>query len=221
MMLEQGFDPARFGWASVQLDGGIQKVMRKMMDWFRSQKAEDANPEMTGLVMLRMGLMAQGYVSEPLSRQLAALTRMIVAAGGTVVVHSGYRQDLEVQPRPTLGYAQTIKAPGFHVMKMPSRSWGEMLTGLGASGLDLIVAHIGQQPLSGHPLIPTLQVTSLPKIAATFGADLDGFFEANHAGLLQLISLIVATLERTYVPQTLACGNTDFLITRGLLGVSL
>ena len=34
LMAEHNLAPSDFGWASIQLDGGIDAVMRKIEDWF-------------------------------------------------------------------------------------------------------------------------------------------------------------------------------------------
>ena len=233
LMIERGLDPAQFGWASVQLDGGIQKVIQKMTDWFAGRPAGEAESVMVGLEAVRLGLVTDGAVSDALAMGLSALTRMIVAAGGTVVLsendalltHPVYLHELALQPKAqtaTLGYAQSMKAAGFHIMEMPSQQWGEKITGMGAAGIELILVHIGQQPMSGHPLISVLQVTSLADVAAQYGADLDAILSAESddwAG--ELLNLVVGTLARTYIPRLSASGNIDFQITRGLLGVSL
>ena len=59
---ERGSDPTRFGWASVQLDGGIDSVVEKVEDWF-AETLEDAGElthEPAGLGALRLGLYASG-----------------------------------------------------------------------------------------------------------------------------------------------------------------
>src|SRR5207247_10362378 len=85
---QAGGHPARCGWASVQLDGGIEKVMLKIEDWFRGKLAASAPPtiETAGLEALRLGLLTAEPVPAALGQALAALTRTVVAAGGTVVV---------------------------------------------------------------------------------------------------------------------------------------
>lgn len=39
-----GVPTSKFGWASVQLDGGIEKVSKKVIDWFL-QRALEETPE--------------------------------------------------------------------------------------------------------------------------------------------------------------------------------
>jgi len=229
LMAERGLDPAHYGWASVQLDGGIQKVMRKMTDWFARQPERGGETSLVGLEAVRLAWVTQGDVSDNLALNLATLTRMIVAAGGSVVLaendpllaHSVYQHELALQPQITLGYAQSMESAGFHIMEMPTRQWGEMLTGLGASGIELIVTHISQHPVSGHPLIPVLQFTTADQIAAQYGVDLDAGFTAEDSFVEPLLNLMVTTLGQSYVPRVRLSGTADFQITRGLLGVSL
>ncbi len=229
LMAERGLDPAHYGWASVQLDGGIQKVMRKMTDWFARQPERGGETSLVGLEAVRLAWVIQGDVSDNLALNLATLTRMIVAAGGSVVLaendpllaHSVYQHELALQPQITLGYAQSMESAGFHIMEMPTRQWGEMLTGLGASGIELIVTHISQHPVSGHPLIPVLQFTTVEQIAVQYGVDLDAGFTAEDSFVEPLLNLMVTTLGQSYVPRVRLSGTADFQITRGLLGVSL
>ena len=85
---ERGLDPTRFGWASVQLDGGIDSVVEKVEDWF-AETLEDAGElthEPAGLGALRLGLYASGPLSDAAALSLARATRAVVGAGGTVVV---------------------------------------------------------------------------------------------------------------------------------------
>src|SRR3712207_9234550 len=76
------------GWASVQLDGGIEKVTRRVADWFTAEleAADELRYEIVGLEHLRLGLMAAGPVPDEAAQSLAKLTRLVVGAGGTVVV---------------------------------------------------------------------------------------------------------------------------------------
>jgi altronate dehydratase len=233
-MTEKHLNPDDFGWASVQLDGGIQNVMQKMVGWFDQQLADssDSPSIKVGLEALKLGLMTQGEVTDALALQLAILTRIIVAAGGSVVVSqadpllasAAYLNDLGLvaSPNPNLGYAQNIQTPGFYVMEISTYQWGEMLTGLGAAGVEIVLGHIQSQPMSGHPLVPVLQVTSDPQMIEQYGADMDGILTGLDTDWLhQLLDLIVATISHQHNPLLSQHGNTGFQITRGLLGVSL
>ncbi|MBN8636164.1 MAG: UxaA family hydrolase [Anaerolineae bacterium] len=228
LMAKRGLDPARFGWASVQLDGGIQKVMAKMIDWFSQQPAPvSARPHPAGV--MRVGWMNQQRVSEELAVELAVLTRSITAAGGLfvlpandpVVGHPAYQEALGIELHTTLGYAQTPQSPGLHIMDMPTRQWGEMLTGLGAAGVEVIVGHIVEQPMFGHPLIPVLQITTDEATFIRYVTELDAAYRPGKLLAQSLLDDLGRTLigqKKLHFQQT---GNTDFQIARGLLGVSV
>ncbi|MBZ0284442.1 MAG: UxaA family hydrolase [Anaerolineae bacterium] len=231
LMAEKSLDPAHYGWASVQADGGIHNVVQKMTRWFSEQVESKPDPEVVevGLEAVRLGLISQGTVTDELAGQFANLTRMIVAGGGTVVIaendavlnHPIYKRDVpgEQAIRPTLGYAQVMTQAGFHIMAMPSKQWSETLTGLGAAGVDVILAHVFDRPMAGHPLIPVLQASANPNMNLAYLADLDAALSAQWT--VEMLNLVVDTLARRYVPQLSTNGNTQFQITRGLLGVSL
>jgi altronate dehydratase len=234
LMENEALDPEGFGWASVQLDGGIHKVVQKMTDWFNAQLDADNPPQLTdmGLEAVRLGLVSEGALTDDIVPQLATLTRMIVAAGGTVVLTENdplllhplfVDQVLNGQAaKPTLDYAQVMTKPGFHVMSTPSRQWTEVLTGLGATGVEVILAHVSDHPMSGHPLIPLLQVTANPHVNPASAADFDAVLtQPSVLWIEQLLGLVVDTVARRYVPSFTASGDTQFQITRGLLGVSL
>ncbi len=233
LMENQSLDPQDFGWASVQLDGGIHKVVQKMTDWFNQQLAADA-PTMTeaGLDAVRLGIVSEGALTDEVIPQLAALTRMIVAGGGSVVLTEN--DPLLLHPlfvdqvlggkaaKPTIDYAQIITKSGFHVMATPSRQWTEVLTGLGATGVELILAHVSDHPMSGHPLVPMLQVASNPRLNEAYQTDFDAILsQPSSRWIDQLVDLVVDTLARRYTPRINNSGDTQFQITRGLLGVSL
>lgn len=147
-MTEKSLDAQDYGWASVQMDGGIQNVVRKMSDWFNAELSRDSVPERmeVGMEGVRIGLMTQSAVSGETAAQFARLTRMIVAGGGTVIVpdndpllkNNDYVQSVLVNSdvQATLNYAQPVTLPGFYTMFAPSRQWGEILTGIGAGALN-------------------------------------------------------------------------------------
>jgi len=233
LMDDQSLDTHDFGWASVQIDGGIHKVTEKMAHWFNDQLNADGESELVevGLEAVRLGLVTEGVLTDAIVHHMASLTRMIVAAGGSVVIaendplllHPIFADEvLGNQPaKPTLDYAQVMNQPGFHVMFMTTRQWSEMLTGIGAAGVELILAHVSDHPMSGHPLLPVLQVTANPDISPAYETDLDAVLTESDDWTQQLLDLVVDTLARRYSPRLSQSGDTQFQITRGLLGVSL
>ncbi len=223
----RGLDPQDYGWASIQLEGGIQNVTQHMVAWFENQFAQSpqAEPIAVGLNALRIAILTHSDHSEPTASTLANLTSILDQAGGTVVVHeqdsllqSTYADQLglETNQLPSLGYAQVIEAPGFHLMAMPTRDWGEQVTGLGASGVNLMIALVDHQPLSGHPLIPVLQVSQHPHGETDLALTGDTQVDTD-----RLLKILIATFTGEYVPRVLQSGHVNFQITRGLLGVSL
>jgi hypothetical protein len=81
--------------------------------------------------------------------------------------------------------------------------------------VDAIIALVGERARQGHPLVPMIQVGAT---SATTDVDLS-------AELPDLAEQILALLPRVvsgdYIPAAIRLGNTDFQMTRGLLGVSL
>jgi altronate dehydratase len=229
-LAQAGGDPARFGWASVQLDGGIEKVMFKIEDWFRGRLAAAEAPtvETAGLEALRIGLLSAEPVPEALGEALAALTRTVVATGGTVVVPQSATllQSAEYlagtlsgrAPEPTLAYGQAAANAGFHLMETPTSHWVETLTGLGATGVEILLACPGARPAQGHPLVPMLQAAVAPASLEGFDIVLDVDPDQWAAALLAEIAEVAA---RKDTPQLFAQGAVDFQLTRGLLAVSV
>ncbi|MFN8453328.1 MAG: UxaA family hydrolase [Anaerolineae bacterium] len=230
-----GLDPAQFGWASIQMDGGIEKVMGKIESWFAQTLAAAVRPvsEMVGLESLRWGLIAAGPVTSTAAASLAEVTRAIVSAGGTVVTpgespllaeESPYRAETlgDHPSRPSLAYGQPFTQPGFHIMETQSGHWVEMLTGLAASGVELILAYAGEHPLPSHPLVPVIQLTAAETVQQRYGQDLDlNLAGASGAWAEQIMQLLAQVLSGQYSPKLHRQGNIDFQITRGLLGISL
>lgn len=227
LMAERDLDPADFGWASIQLDGGIDAVMQKMVRWFGERTRDNGKTlrEYAGMEAVRVGLLTQEPVTESAALALAKLCKIIVAGGGTVVISDKDRLldrpfrtaiGLPDKPSATLGYGQVIRRKGFHIMASPRRHWSETLTGLGASGVELMLGVVEGYALAGHPLVPVLQVA----IGKVVTDDLDAVLENEDGIADNLLELIVATLRGEYTPAHQRTGMHDFQVTRGLVGVS-
>ena len=123
---------------------------------------------------------------------------------------------------PSLGYGQRPATPGFHIMETPSAHWVETLTGLGATGVEVIVAYVGEHPLPSHPLVPVLQLTAEAAIQQRFGEDMDLHLTGDSDSWPeQILDRMIAIITDQSRPKLDRQGNIDFQITRGLLGVSL
>ncbi len=229
-----GLDPDRFGWASVQLDGGIESVVDKVVDWFADtlEAAEDLEHETAGPKSLRLGLYASGPVSDEAVLSLAEVTLAVVRYGGTVVVPerssvlsaSAYLQAVlgDHPVENTLAYGEAATKPGLHVMEAPTDHWVETATGLGATGVEVMLAHVAGHPLQAHRMIPLIQVSSDPQTLRDHAEDLDVLLDGDSAVWTeQVLRTVAAVASREYTPRLFEAGNTDFQFTRGLLGVSM
>jgi altronate dehydratase len=233
---EEGLDPSRFGWASVQLDGGIDSVVAKVEGWFAEtlDDAEGLEYDSVGPEALRRGLYAAGPVSEEAALSLAEITLAVANSGGTVVVperaavlsSSAYLEAVlgDHSVENTLAYGQAVPAdkPGLHVMEAPTDHWVETATGLGATGVEVMLAHVAGHPLQAHRMIPLLQASSDPETLQKHAEDLDVILEDDVSEWTgQMLEAVAAVASREYVPKLFEAGNTDFQFTRGLLGISM
>ncbi|MFN8491146.1 MAG: UxaA family hydrolase [Caldilineaceae bacterium] len=229
-----GLDPQKLGWASIQLDGGIENVQHKLETWFSAEVAHDEAPvtETVGLEALRLGLLSDGPAPAAVAQQLAQITKMVVKAGGLVVAPENtgllslpeYRDNVLAQATvlPSLAYGEHSSTNGFHIMETPTEHWVETLTGLAATGVELILAYVGEHPMQTHPLVPVVQVTTSTTVQKEAGEDVDLVLTADPAQWQgQLFDLITRVLEHSYTPKLYQQGNIDFQLTRGLLGVTL
>jgi altronate dehydratase len=231
---EAGLDPARFGWASVQLDGGIESVVARVEDWFADtlEDAEDLEHETAGPEALRLALHAAGLVSDEAALSLAQVTLAVVRSGGTVVVPEraavlsspAYLEAVlgDRAVENTLAYGQSARKPGLYVMEAPTDHWVETATGLGATGVEVMLAHVAGHPLQAHRMIPLVQISSDAQTLRDHAEDLDVLLEGDpSAWTARTLETVAAVASREYTPRLFEAGNTDFQFTRGLLGVSM
>lgn len=232
-----GIDSSRYGWASIQLDGGIEAVTQKVERWFEDALEEMPAPRHSdaSLEHLRLGLTSIGKVAERVALSLARLTKEVVGAGGTVVAPANatfltslaYLEAVleEQELRNTLAYGQAIGSAGLHVMETPTDHPVETLTGLGATGVDLVLAHIVGHPLQSHRMIPLIQATTDETTASIYADDLDTISSGDdwtpESFSSTMLDVILQVASRQYTPKLYGKGNTDFQFTRGLLGLSM
>lgn len=221
----------QFGWASIQLDGGIEAVSQRVRDWFTKELAADQNTDRqpANISSLRIALGSIGRVPVDIASALGLVTRHVVQQGGSIILASNstllenkaFTTALGIDGLPcTLAYAQKLLHPGLHVMECPSDHWVETLTGLGATGAELVLAYTEDRILQGHPLIPVLQLSNNATLPSE---DIDWHSSGNEsieAIAEAVFGLVLQTVSGTYTAKAWHKGNTDFQVTRGLFGVS-
>jgi len=228
---QAGIPVERFGWASVQLDGGIDRALAKVEGWF----AATAPALQTGArVPASRGALTLGLLSaQPLgavgAATIARLAESILAAGGSILLPEGdpllaapeFREIIlgETTPHATLAYGQSFTVPGLHIVATDSDHWVENLTALGACGAHTFVGLVGNSSQQAHPMLPLIQVaeTAFPGSASDVDLVLTGEATADDAALF---SLMRAALQGEAAPVANTAGFVDFQLSRGLLGVS-
>ena len=107
-------------------------------------------------------------------------------------------------------------------MQISSEHWVEAQTGLGATGVQILLAFVGDGPKQGHPMIPMIQVTSGAAVPEWWSEDLDLILDGDPTHWSQqMLHLLIETFSSECSPRSVELGNVDFQITRGSLGISL
>ncbi len=215
-----GISTESYGWASVQLDGGIDAVIEKVQKWFTDELTDKPSIPVVdaGLEHLCIAITSNGESTDNVSQSIMQVVKTIVISGGTVVVPSNATfLTKTLNASPTLAYGQKVEKSGFHIMETPTDQPTETLTGLAATGVEMALAHIVGAPLQSHVMVPLIQVTTDLETQKNYGVDLDlTSFDVD-----EMLTLIMETSSRQYTPKLHGKGNTDFQLTRGLLGVSM
>ena len=303
-LAERGLSADRFGWASVQMDGGIANVRARVERQLRAMAAArrpgapasnlpggtadagsggapeargrgladdmtdagsggaleasgrglaDSAPHVSALLRteadstpgfertavganeIRVALVADGPLSNRIGEAFGRLATGLVAAGATVVVpdnaglvaNDGFRGTVfphGAVPGASLAFGRPAGEAGFHVMESPTDNPVETFTGLGATGAELMLCHVGRNPLQGHPMLPLAQVTAHPVVAQRYGSDLDRILSAEHDPaevVIELAELVADVASFRYRPKLWSRGVTEFQLTRGRLGLSM
>lgn len=223
----------RFGWASVQLDGGIDKVLGNVEAWFTRVGATlPASPRLpVGLGALTVGMLSAAAPGRPSATVLARVARAVLEAGGSVLLPEGdplvaateFRSRLlgRTPPHATLAYGQPFTKPGLHLVQTDSDHWVENLAGLGACGVHVFLGLVEDSPQQGHPMLPVLQVAERSTLPAAAAGDVDVILKGDLvADEVELLRVLARTAEGRQTPVASAGGFVDFQLSRGLLGVS-
>ncbi len=233
-LAEAGVSPDRFGWASIQLDGGIRKALDKAEVWF-TQTLADAAPlrrESAGFEELRIGFMSEGELNDAEAEAVAAAIQIIAASGGTAVVSENDRllSRREFQGilapgekiKTTLPFGDRMTEAGLHVMHCPTSDWLETATGLAATGADVILGFATDSPRRGHRMVPVIQATSQKRLAGRESEDFDVVLGGKTESWREnLLSGMLRAASGEMIPASMRNGNIGFQLTRGILGLSV
>lgn len=234
-LVSAGLDPRQFGWASIQLDGGIDAVSERVRQWFDSTSSSLPVLERKSgdLGDLCVGLEAVGRLKLETARALANFGGWVVTKGGSVVLSSAgallgnpdFRElafGARATVAPTLAYGERPRHSGWHVMRAPTTNWLEICSGLGATGVQLLLVHVVGTGVTGQQLLPVVQITSDRSTEITIAQDLDATLRGDqNQQALDVLEIATAVASGKQTPKTLSSNNVGFQITRGLLGTSL
>jgi altronate dehydratase len=228
-----GLPTRRYGWASVQLDGGIDKALGRIEGWFDGKLATlpPGTTEAAGPGALALALLTAAPVAPATAAALAAIAGAVLDDGGSVLLvesdpllaNPGFRTAIlgATPPRATLAYGEPRARPGLHVVASETDHWTENLTGLCGCGAQLALTVVSDHARQGHPLLPVVQVAEARLAGRIAPADIDVFLTGDAAAdEAMLAGLLAAVARGDRVPAASALGNVDFQLTRGLLGLT-
>ncbi len=227
-LTQAGIEPSKYGWASVQLDGGMQSVIQKIEAWFseRLSKLPQIERTLTGLNSLSLAVLCdKPNPSTHTAELFGKIAHAIVSEGGQIFIsasdpllnsNSFIKQTLgDNSTRANLDYGQHASASGFYIVATESSHWVENLSGLGGCGAQLAVSIRGNTLRPNHPFIPVLQISE-----HLDPAESDMCLCGTEADTQQLLESICKTISQKSTPLASHAKITDFQLTRGLLGIS-
>ena len=210
-MTTRSLDFASLGTASIQRDGGLERVTEKVRDWF--DKTSDRSSSQSGICsssFLRVGLLIPAHLDPHQGSRVREFIETLTASGVVVCpVETPWLDPLTTNP---LDYGQPFSLPGLHFMHCPTQQPIEILSGLGATGVDVLVLFSDSHAWPAHPFIPTLQIG----FTMEEGFDAD-FSHTNEEWLARVTEAAAGRM----LPAMQARHQVSFQITRGYTGVSL
>ena len=132
----------------------------------------------------------------------------------------------------TLGYGQRAKTAGLHRMHSITQNMTELLTGIGGTGIEVIIAYVGDRCVEAHPMLPVLQVgtaradgaatdDSIDLVLPTSGGGSEADQTVHRDQLLKQIVLIANRSTGGGAPKLFGSEFVNFQMTRGSTAVSL
>ena len=219
-LTEQDIPLERYGWASVQLDGGIDAVIQKVEDWFSRSLESMPRPDYADVGF--------GTPSDWIDIQRESDRNGCAESSASYPNYRQYRWNGRRSSKcdflkfaclcraylwwfssnsitEYLSYGQFITESGFHIMETPTDHVVETLTGLGATGVDLMFAHVVGHPLQAHRMIPLIQATTEETTGSIYEADLDLLPTdenwTSESFSAQMLEIILEVTSRRYTPK--------------------
>jgi altronate dehydratase len=225
----EGVDPTRFGWASVQLDGGIEKAVQRVAQWFAGVPISASSSfRPTPITALSFGVMTAGPLAPAQAALGWELIRNAIDAGGTVVIPESDSLLQTEAARAALGSngatpsllaGQVPVTAGLHVVETETPDWAENISALGSAGVHALVTLVSEHPRSGHPFIPVFQFAAESERGRISPEEVDGFVHGV-TDIDRVWSRIAAGMRGAEPPACRRLGLDHFQLSRGLLGVS-
>jgi altronate dehydratase len=217
----------RFATASVQLDGGVDRAVRKSVELLSRPTGETGASKCgPGERRLAVALLTARNSDGPLEAAVLRLVaRAVLAAGGDVVAFHSYgalaEAEAEPEPAPALRFAQALPGPcdgepKLFRMESCTEDWVERVTGLASAGVDVVVAWANARTLVGHPFVPVLHVGLGAHADVTCRA-----CESSEDAARRVLEALGQVLLGKLSPKAACAGNVDFQIARGPIGVSV
>lgn len=229
---------SKFFRASVQRDGGVRSVLEKCIRIVSEHIRKDSLQGLQRRSGLRVGFLCACRKSccarKRHAFQLASLAlcaQAVMATGGLVVdilLPRDKDSDLLLFPEccTPFPFAQSVVGSSevYSCMQCPSNDWLECLSGLAATGVDVVVGWgCDHAPLVGHPFVPVIQAGTCPPNSDVLLTRHDQEEEQGslEKSSFQLLSFIQQVIERQVQTKSQRSNNVGFQIPRGPLGVSV
>ena len=191
-----------YAFRSVQMDGGIERVTEKSLQWFREKASETRGSKYFSVAL-------HGRAMPPNVRRAFGLVGAAFAEAGAAVVRTAGDER-------SLAYGERVLERGKYKMETPTEDDLEILTGLGATGVEMMVVYVRDAIVPGNPLVPTIRVGELGDVDLVVKET-----DAAEAIAEQLMRLMGEVRQGEKVPRADGTRNIGFQITRGYEGISL
>ena len=230
----KGIEQLRYGWVSIQGDGGFDKVIDRVEEWFRQriEEGEPVQPMEASFDQVVIGLMAAGRAARFEAAGFGLVAKQLLGMGSTVILSEGdpllncaeflTATGLQGAAKPNLAYGERAEQAGLFVLENPTGHWVEALTGLGGSGVQIFLTLVVDRAMQTHPMIPVIQVTPSGNLKRGNAEDIDYFLRGPPTeDASALLDLLVRVASREYTPKMALRGNEDFQFSRGRFGVTV